>query len=199
MICVFGVLKTKDGIKIRDEMLQWLEPLYDVLKIEQDPPGKLVEYPAIKFACQSAIEMNEPVLYLHTKGAANPNTWIQVPTRHVWKKEFGDKERAEKLFEIARDCPDPMVVCPFSGTGRETWFNGFIINPKAAKILLENLKKPEECERHYYERMFVSLKVRIFCSINRNCNGIKGVLTYLKHYMKENGLPFPVKPVTKSV
>ena len=141
MICVFGVLKTKDGIKIRDEMLQWLEPLYDVLKIEQDPPGKLVEYPAIKFACQSAIEMNEPVLYLHTKGAANPNTWIQVPTRHVWKKEFGDKERAEKLFEIARDCPDPMVVCPFSGTGRETWFNGFIINPKAAKILLENLKK----------------------------------------------------------
>ena len=67
MICVFGVLKTKDGIKIRDEMLQWLEPLYDVLKIEQDPPGKLVEYPAIKFACQSAIEMNEPVLYLHTK------------------------------------------------------------------------------------------------------------------------------------
>ena len=41
MICVFGILKTKDGIKIRDEMLKWLEPIYDILKIEQDPPRKI--------------------------------------------------------------------------------------------------------------------------------------------------------------
>ena len=41
MICVFGILNTKDGKAIKKEMLEWLEPIYDVLKIEQDPPRKV--------------------------------------------------------------------------------------------------------------------------------------------------------------
>lgn len=188
MICVFGILKTESGLKIKKEMLEWLKPIYEVIEVSQEPPGTQFEYPAIKKVCETAIERNEPVLYVHTKGAVN-DTWIQKPTRFLWKQEFGTKERADKLFEIINNTEDPMVICPFSGSGRETWFNGFIINPKAATILIENLKKPDECERHYYERMFVELKnIRIFCSVNRFCNSVSGVLTYFKKYIKENGI-----------
>lgn len=145
----------------------------------------MVEYPAIKYACDTAIEMNEPVLYLHTKGAANPKTWIQIPTRKIWKQEFGDLDRAKKLFQIA-NTDKPLVVCPFSGKGRETWFNGFIINPNAAKILIKSLKKPNECERHYYERMFTKLpSVGIFCSIHNQCNSIRDMLSFLSQYKKK--------------
>lgn len=187
MLCVFGILKTEAGLKIKEEMLDWLKPIYDIVEVEQEPPGIQFEYPAIKKTCELALEKNEPVLYIHTKGAAN-DTWIQKPVRHLWKTEFGKKQRAEELFRIA-NCDTPHVVCPYSGQGRETWFNGFIINPSAASILIANLKKPDDCERHYYEQMFKNLKdIKIFCSVDKNCDNVPSVLNVLHKYMKENGL-----------
>ena len=61
--CVLGVLKSEEGLKIKEEMLSWLSPLYDVELVEVDPPNdKLFEYPFIKRACEKSIETNEPIL-----------------------------------------------------------------------------------------------------------------------------------------
>lgn len=109
MLAVLGVLKTEAGIEIKKEMLSWLEKEHDVLCIEQEPPGIEFEYPAIKTAIRLSIDMNEPVLYLHTKGAANkiPLNYktammastvnfpinakpkdCQIIVRNMWKHEF---------------------------------------------------------------------------------------------------------------
>ena len=48
--CILGVLKSEEGLKIKEEMLSWLSPLYDVELVEVDPPNdKLFEYPFINF------------------------------------------------------------------------------------------------------------------------------------------------------
>lgn len=85
MLCILGVLKTAKGIQIKEEMLAWLNRMHDVFCVEQRTPGKMFEYPAIYYAIMLSIEMNEPVLYVHTKGAAN-YAWYQIPVREMWKK-----------------------------------------------------------------------------------------------------------------
>lgn len=152
MLCVFGILKTEYGLKIKEEMLEWLSPLYDVLQIEQEPPGVLFEYPAIQYTMKLSIETNEPVLYIHTKGAGHPNGWYNKGVLKVWKMEFGEKQRAEEIFNFINHQKSPTVVCPFTGKSKATWFNAFVVNPSAAKIILDNLKTPNECkDRYYYE------------------------------------------------
>lgn len=65
--CVLGVLKSLRGLQIRDEMLSWLLNEYNVYCVEQDMPGKLFEYPALRFAQWLCTEKDcEDVLYVHS-------------------------------------------------------------------------------------------------------------------------------------
>lgn len=171
-LCVLGSLITEEGKKIKMEMLKWLEPFYDVLCIDQDPPGKLFEYPAIKCALKLAIDMNQPVLYIHTKGAGNPipsyannkrmmNPRFNVPKtakpedcqkviRYMWKHEFTGERLKTYIEEV--NVEKPTVCCPYTGPEKFTWWNAWIINPSAAKIIINKLKQTDY--RWYYERIF---------------------------------------------
>ena len=109
--CVLGVLKTEEGLRIKEEMLAWLEPFYDVETVEVDPPNNIeFELPFIKRACEVALENRESVLYLHTKGAAMPNR-AQPIVREMWKRIFTEKR--DDYFRIADDREDTAVIAPF--------------------------------------------------------------------------------------
>ena len=72
--CVLGVLKSPRGLQIRDEMLSWLLNEYNVYCVEQEMPGKLFEYPALRFTQWLCTEKGcDDVLYVHTKGAGRPS------------------------------------------------------------------------------------------------------------------------------
>ena len=161
MLCVLGVLKTSKGLQIKNEMLSWLNTKHNVFCVEQEPPGKLFEYPAIYYAIKLAIEMNEPVLYLHTKGAAN-YAWYQIPVRQMWKNEFGTDRI--KLYLDAVNCIEPAVSTPISKENGSTVFNGFIMNPSAAKLLQNTFH--QSSDRFYFENLF-----------NNNEYKISGILT----------------------
>lgn len=148
LLCVMGVLKTEKGLLIKDRISNYLKDRFDVLYIEQDPPGKLYEYPAIKYALQMSVDMNEPVLYIHTKGAADPcHAWYQTSVKKMWEKEFG----TDKVFNVYKkiNTNKPMIACPLIGKNNETWYNGKFINPAAAKIILETFHFDKD--RYYYE------------------------------------------------
>ena len=169
-ICVFGVLLTEEGKKIKAEMLEWLEPIYEVHLIEQEPPGKLFEYPAIKEAIELSIERNLPVLYIHTKGAANPvpswaermmNEKFDIPKsakledcqktiRNLWKNEFTGDRLTKYLDRLNTE--KATVCCPYTGIQKWTWFNAWMINPTAAKLFSNRLRFSDY--RWYYERIF---------------------------------------------
>jgi len=158
MICILGCLNTKNGLIICKEMRSWLDTEHNVFEVHQEPPGKLFVYPAIKCAVDTAITMNEPVLYLHTKGAANPYplhykesmmaSCVNYPknakpedcqkiVRNMWKHEFTGQRLQRYIEEVNKE--EPIIVCPFTGTEKYTWQNGFIINPLAAKELKKNI------------------------------------------------------------
>lgn len=144
--CVLGVLTTEAGIKIKEEMLSWLKPIYDVFCVEQEAPGVLYEYPAIKMAADLAVDLNEPVLYIHTKGAAMPNQ-AQPMVRAFWQHEF--TINSEKYFEMVNDCK-PLVSAPYTMHKNTAWFNAFVMNPMAASKLLVYLKPQED--RYWFEQ-----------------------------------------------
>lgn len=148
MLCVFGVLKTKTGLLVKERITNYLKDRFNILYIEQESPGKMFEYPAIKYALQMAIEMNEPVLYIHTKGAVDPNhSWYQKSAKQLWEHEFG----TDKVYEIYNllNINKPLIACPIIGSHNETWFNGKMINSAAAKIILETFHFDNN--RYYYE------------------------------------------------
>ena len=156
--CVLGVLKTEEGLRIKAEMLAWLEPKYEVFVIEQEVPGKLYEWPALKFAADLSENSMEPVLYLHTKGAGNPREqqrWV----RNFWRDEFVG--HIEQYFE-AVDVLNPTVVAPIaSKKNRICWFNGFVINPLAAKELNKNITL--KTDRMWYEQGMLTSCTNIDC------------------------------------
>lgn len=146
--CVLGVLKTEAGLEIKKEMLEWLEPIYDVTLVEVDPPNdKEFELPFIKKACEVSIENNEPVLYLHTKGAAMPNN-AQPLVREFWKHEF--TANCDAYFDLVKDNTQPGVAAPYTLKKKIAWFNAFVINPAAAETLLTYLKPQED--RYWFEQ-----------------------------------------------
>ena len=101
MLSVMGVLKTAKGLIIKERLTKYLKPRFDILYIEQEPPGKLYEYPAIKYALKLAIEMDEPVLYIHTKGASDPHhMWYQTPVKKLWEHEFGTKKVEDSYKKV---------------------------------------------------------------------------------------------------
>ena len=170
--CVFGCYLTEEGKRIKSEMLKWLNNEYAVFCVDQDPPGKLFEYPALKYAIQMAIDISAPVLYLHTKGAGNPvrgtapcaaypvgyraidcmptnrknEDWQQC-VRNMWKHEFTVNKMA---YFNAVMTNTPMVACPYhSKNNKITWQNGFVMNPLAAKEVLKTFRLTSN--RYYYE------------------------------------------------
>lgn len=143
--CVLGVLLSDEGISIKNEMLEWLIPEYDVITVEQKLPGELYEYPAIKYAVNLSKETNEICLYLHTKGAAHKNTSQQY-VRKMWKDEFINHIN-EYLHIVKTNIP--TIACPFTGIQKITWLNGMIFNSSAAKIIEIPLPK----KRCYYEQL----------------------------------------------
>ena len=56
-LCVFGVLENNNGLQIEKEMLKWLIPNYNLYI-----PGKLYEYPALRFA-QWLIKKKIKIIY----------------------------------------------------------------------------------------------------------------------------------------
>lgn len=145
--CVLGVYETLDGLDIAGELCSWLKKHYKVYKVTQQPTeNNLYEYPGLLMASNLSIGLNEPILYLHTKGAVN-NYDIQGIVRSLWKNEFRLNKR---WYEAQLDVdPDkPKVLCPIT-TGEEVaWYNGYIMNPAAAKIISERLKVTD---REFYE------------------------------------------------
>lgn len=147
--CILGVLKTEAGLKIKEEMLSWLSPIYDVITVEVDPPNDIeFELPFIKKACEVSIESNEPVLYLHTKGAAMQNN-AQPMVREFWRREFTG-ERSSLYFQNVA-CSQPCCSAPLvATTGCICWFNGFTLNPAAAQCILPHLTI--HSDRYFFEQ-----------------------------------------------
>jgi hypothetical protein len=150
--CVLGVLKTDAGIAIRDEMLKWLSPLYDVETVEVDPPNDVeFELPFLKRACEKAIECNEPVLYLHTKGAAMQNR-AQPIVRELWRNEFTTER--DKYFK-AVDAEEPRAASYFASRCKSIcWYNGFVMNVAAARNILSVLSVHED--RYWFEQQMLA-------------------------------------------
>lgn len=128
--CVLGVLKTPEGLRIKEEMLKWLSEKYEVIAVEQEAPGDLYELPGLLMAAELSYKLKESVLYLHTKGAAMQNN-AQPMVRKCWEIEFGEK--ADKYFGIANSTTKPTVVAPVvAKENKVCWFNGFVMNWQAA-------------------------------------------------------------------
>ena len=150
--CVLGVLDTPNGQSIAKEMLAWITLLYDVSIITHD--GSEYEYPAISYSHDYAIEHNIPVLYLHTKGAANPNTsYKQSAVRNMWRYEF-----IGQYSWYTSHLNDGNVLCPYTGASKTTWFNGFITTPNAFKTL-GDIQKTKN--RFVYERLFNNTNIPV--------------------------------------
>lgn len=152
--CVLGVLKTEEGLRIKEEMLCWLRDKYDVITVEQNAPGKLLEYPALKLAVETAIEFNEPILYIHTKGAANVNQ-AQFFVRELWKREFNRHAEEYFQFDAKPQCKAPIV----SSSTNVCWFNAFTMNVAAAKEIQKTFGFTEN--RWHYESAIIPMKVEV--------------------------------------
>ena len=148
--CVLGVLKTEEGLRIKEEMQLWLREKYELICVEQDPPGALIEFPAMMQAITLSLHTNEPVLYLHTKGAANIHG-NQRFIRQLWQHEFG--EDADWYFKRVEE-DKPKVAAPIVSKNKGiTWFNGFVFNPAAANNMIKHLHIPND--RMWYEQGFL--------------------------------------------
>lgn len=177
IICVFGCLLTEAGKKIKQEMLEWILPKYDCYVVNQEAPGELFEYPALLMAKKISKMYNKPVLYLHTKGAANSkNIYDQNKCRMIWKDEFINHYN-EYFAELKKDKKIAKVLCPFTGSEKSTILNGFIANVIAWK----KVNIPEPIERYRYEHLFTSLKdVKMFGRIMNDVNILKRTNTFNK-------------------
>ena len=160
-LCVLGVLRTRLGIKIKEEMLEWLTLLYNVTTVEVDPPNNVeFEYPFLKKACEISIENKQPVLYLHTKGAAFDNP-TQPLVRECWRREFGNKQ--ELYFDIVTKSVKATATAPLTSfINSICWFNGFVMNSKAAERINNTLQIA--IDRYWYEQ-------KLMKSANINCIG----------------------------
>lgn len=74
----------------------------------------------------------------------------------MWKYEFTENITS---YMTAVDTHIPAVACPYTGTDKTTWQNGFVINPSAAKLLQKTFHLDKN--RYYYERMFHSTSIKI--------------------------------------
>lgn len=185
-LCVFGCLMTNLGMNIKSEMLKWLESEYHVFCVPQDPPGTLFEYPAIYYTCRMAIDLNKPVLYIHTKGAAH-HAKVQSYVRRMWQNEFTYPKAADYFNTVNTDCP--TVACPITSSDRITWLNSWVINPAAAKLLINKLHICSN--RLYFEGLFRDngdpdreLKSNVVGIVHSGVNSPSDVWKLVKEYMR---------------
>lgn len=152
-LCVLGVLKTDLGIKIKEEMLKWIMPLYDVTTVEVDPPNDVeFEYPFLKKACEVSIDNTVPVLYLHTKGAAC-NNQTQPLVRALWCHEFGKLK--DLYFDTVVKFREAAAMAPFTSLANSIcWFNGFVMNYAAAEQIHDTLRIATD--RYWYEQKLIN-------------------------------------------
>lgn len=155
VICILGVLDNDRGKVIKQELLSWITHKYDCISVNQEPPGRLFEYPALFIAQQTSISTGKPVLYLHTKGAANPNNvYNQERVRKLWRFEF-DVHYDDYMKFI--NSGERVVACPFTGTKTHTtWMNGFMATSEAWKVA-HNIVPPRQYSdgnRYPYEHCF---------------------------------------------
>jgi hypothetical protein len=187
-----GVIKNEKGLLIKNRISSYLKPNFDILYVEQEPPGVIFEYPAIKTTLELAIEKNEPVLYIHTKGAIDPNNmWYQTPVKKLWEQEFGTNKVKNSYKHVC--CDKPKIICPIAGNAKQTWFNGFIINPAAAKIILPTLKTPDKLKdnkitknsRYYHEYFMCNFpEIAIISSAVKGVHDVKNTHKLLKELTK---------------
>lgn len=142
-LCVLGVVNTERGHAIKDEMFEWLEPLYDVQCFVHD--GSKFEYPALRYAQTMSISSGLPVLYLHTKGAYN-RADLSAEVRRMWRHEFG--QNRDLYFRLVSR-PYAVVACPFTGSDKTTWYNGFVANTRAWSEIppIESISNRMKAER----------------------------------------------------
>ena len=130
-ICIFGVLCNDKGLKIENSLLNWLLPEYDVFCVYQKYPGKLYEYPALRFAQWLSQTKNiSIILYIHTKGAFYSSK-TQDMIRELWKHEF-TKPKKEIYISLLKDNYSDIAL-PFRH-GIFTWFNGMFISLRAFNL-----------------------------------------------------------------
>lgn len=152
--CVLGVLLSEEGKRIEQYMLSWLTKEYNVISIRQPMPGYLFEFPALRFAQLFSVENKEPVLYLHTKGAANQSK-IQRKIVNMWKHEF-----VVRKLEYDNRIDQYDLLLPYSGYQAITWFNGFIASSKAFSSIPPLVLVDD---RYFYERIFEGKPINLFC------------------------------------
>ena len=157
-LCVFGVLENDNGLNIEKEMLKWLIPEYNVYIVYQKYPGKLFEYPALRFAQWIIKKKNETfLLYIHSKGASHPHRSknIQIIVRNLWKHEYSGDNKNKYINAILANKTD--VATMFSYRRKKTWFNGFFVSQRAFDLI----GKVKIKKRMYYEIMFGKSKARV--------------------------------------
>ena len=157
-LCIFGVLENNNGLKIEEEMLKWLIPEYNVYIVYQKYPGKLFEYPALRFAQWIIKKKNKTfLLYLHSKGAFHPKRSknIQMIVRKLWKHEYSGNNKNKYINSILINKTDVSTM--FSYYRKKTWFNGFFVSQKAFDLI----GKVKIKKRMYYEIMFGKTKARV--------------------------------------
>ena len=172
-LCVFGVVDSVRGHDIEVEMLSWLTEHYNVIKVLHD--GSLFELPALMEARRVSLLYNQPVLYIHTRGAFN--IWrTTLPTRRMWREEFGNQWRKyQQLVDDTR----PTIACPFADCNGEHRYNGFIAN--AAAWAMAELTQSED--RMVYERIWYGKDVRLIGTlIQSEVNDVKKI----RHYLYRN-------------
>lgn len=115
-LCVLGAADCPRGIAIAEEMLEWIVPHFNVFVLKHD--GSTFEYAALKFLQNLIISgtYNEPIFYLHTKGAYHVRRESEA-VRRMWKAEFFNRQA---LYLRAVDRPEATLATPYSGIISET-------------------------------------------------------------------------------
>jgi len=180
ILCVFGVLENDYGKKIEDEMLKWLLPNYNLYIVYQKYPGKLFEYPALKFAQYLIKKENQTLLlYLHSKGAFYPGFEKNV-VRELWKYEYSGNNIKKYINPILNNIAD--VTSMYVGISKATWFNGFYISYRAFNII-GNLDKQLNKSRFIYEGLFSNTNVRVLGIIKNKVD--KNIYDIAKQHLLE--------------
>ena len=183
--CVLGVYETLNGLDIAGEMSIWLKKYYKLFKVTQEPiEGNLCEYPALLFASDFCMGLNEPVLYVHTKGAAN-TTPVQEVVRTLWKREF---KQYKGWYEEQIEGDEPKVICPITTNEEIAWYNGFVMNPAAAKIIHDRLTIED---RYFYEKkLLVGSGIKVIGHYEAE------KLQVTKKMFETLGIPYTIKKPT---
>lgn len=162
MKLLLSILDNKLGNVIAEEIKSNMNK-FDIVEFKHN--GKLYEYSGILKAAKLSLKLNEPVLYMHTKGAANQSSF-QAAVRQLWYDYWNDDIMFNTTFNKG-------ITTIYLGPEGQTWFNSFVIYPDAAKQIVKEMIKSNN--RYYYEELPKHIK---FSEINVPCEVNKGISAY---------------------